>query len=267
MISALPSNYANAITPFSALGSSPVGEESTELKASSLKPLEAAPESARNESRRTKDEPSRGLDERGHNANASKTAADELVTRQEERQEIKDQQLISELASRDREVRAHERAHASVGGQFAGAPHYEYTRGPNGVSYATSGEVSISTGAISGDPEATITKARQIKRAAAAPADPSGQDRRVMAQASQLEAQAQVELRQLSIDKAQESKDIKAEKQTTRETENNEENAAKTRTQTFSDTHNRDVNISRRLIEIGVVTPYISSGNLVDQTV
>lgn len=273
MINALPSNYANAVTPFSPLGSSPVGEESTDLKASSLKPLEASPESARNENRRAKDG---SLSQNNTQATREEEDhTDQVTEKSEERQLIKDQQVISELAVRDREVRAHERAHASVGGQFAGAPHYEYTRGPDGVSYAVSGEVSISTGAISGDPEATIAKARQIKRAAAAPADPSGQDRRVMAQASQLEAQAAVELRELSSREVQETKERESAKKSEHEEQSKaasskEERrlseAAEERLQAVSEAGQRNVDISRRLIEIGAVEPYVASGNLINGT-
>jgi hypothetical protein len=58
----------------------------------------------------------------------------------------------TELARRDREVRAHEQAHAAVGGSYAGAPSYTYSRGPDGQRYAVGGEVSIDTGALSNDP-------------------------------------------------------------------------------------------------------------------
>lgn len=273
MINALPSNYANAVTPFTPLGSSPVGEESTDLKASTLKPLEASPESARSENRRAKDE--RFSQHNTQTAHKEEGHTDQVTEKSEERQLIKDQQVISELAARDREVRAHERAHASVGGQFAGAPHYEYTRGPDGVSYAVSGEVSISTGAISGDPEATIAKARQIKRAAAAPADPSGQDRRVMAQASQLEAQAAVELRELSSREAREIKERESVEESEHAEQSKEANskqerrlneAAEERLQATSEIGQRNVDVSRRLIEIGAVEPYIASGNLINRT-
>ena len=115
----------------------------------------------------------------------------------EARQLLLDQQRIQQLSSRDREVRNHERAHAAVGGQYAGAPRYQYERGPDGVNYAISGEVAISTGAVNGDPQATIDKAQVIRRAALAPAEPSPQDRRVAAQATQMEVQARAELNEL----------------------------------------------------------------------
>src|SRR5690606_21639116 len=56
------------------------------------------------------------------------------------------------------------------------------------------GAVSIDTAPIKGDPEATLRKAQQIKAAAAAPAEPSAQDRRVAAQADALRQQAQAEI-------------------------------------------------------------------------
>tara|TARA_R110001583_G_scaffold195524_2_gene375347 strand:- start:13429 stop:14376 length:948 start_codon:yes stop_codon:yes gene_type:complete len=102
--------------------------------------------------------------------------------------------LIDSLQLRDTEVEAHERAHAAVGGQHAGSPSYSYKTGPDGVKYAVSGEVSIDTSPVSGDPQATLQKAQQIKAAALAPAEPSGQDRKVAAKADQMATQARNEL-------------------------------------------------------------------------
>src|SRR5690554_1259533 len=103
-------------------------------------------------------------------------------------------QELQELAARDREVRTHEQAHARVGGKYAGTPVYAYDRGPDGASYAVSGEVPIDVAPISGDPEATIQKMRQVQRAALAPAEPSGQDRAVAATAARYLLEAQSEL-------------------------------------------------------------------------
>lgn len=118
-------------------------------------------------------------------------ASQDSAAKQQQQQDL---EVISELAARDREVRAHEQAHASIGGSFAGSPSYTLEQGPNGVSYAVGGEVSISTSGVSGDPEATIRKADTVRRAALAPASPSAQDRSVAAQATQMKVQAQVEL-------------------------------------------------------------------------
>ena len=98
------------------------------------------------------------------------------------------------LKKRDREVRAHERAHASAGGQYAGSPSYSYETGPDGRQYAVEGEVPIDSGAIPGDPNATIDKMTIVIKAALAPAEPSGQDRKVAAQAQAELAKARAEL-------------------------------------------------------------------------
>ncbi len=98
------------------------------------------------------------------------------------------------LKARDREVRAHERAHQAAGGQHAGAASYTFQKGPDGRSYAVGGEVPIDASEIKGDPQATIEKMQQVKAAALAPAEPSGQDRKVAALADSKIAQARAEL-------------------------------------------------------------------------
>jgi len=115
--------------------------------------------------------------------------------------------IIAELSARDREVRAHEQAHAAVGGPFAGSPQYSFQSGPNGKQYAVGGEVSISLSPIAGNPEATIRKAEVVHRAALAPAEPSSQDRAVASQATQMKLQAQIELREAAAEqRAQDAK-------------------------------------------------------------
>ena len=101
---------------------------------------------------------------------------------------------LTELKARDREVRAHEAAHQAVGGQYAGGMSFTYQRGPDGAQYAVGGEVSIDISPVSGNPQATIEKMRVVRAAAMAPAEPSGQDRAVAAQAMQVLLQAQSEL-------------------------------------------------------------------------
>lgn len=132
------------------------------------------------------------------NRSGSKTA--EQQAEQVYQQQLKDQVLVQQLKARDQEVRQHEQAHAAVGGQYAGSPTYEYTRGPDGKRYAVAGEVSISTSEVAGDPKATMDKARVIRAAALAPAEPSAQDRRVAAEASQMEIQAQQDLVELKAE-------------------------------------------------------------------
>jgi SprA-related family len=102
---------------------------------------------------------------------------------------------VEELKQNDAEVRRHESAHKAAAGSFAkGGPTFEYTRGPDGKQYATSGEVQIDTSEASGDPQATIRKMQKVRSAASAPAEPSSTDRQVAAQAARTEAKARSEL-------------------------------------------------------------------------
>ncbi|ADT69855.1 MULTISPECIES: putative metalloprotease CJM1_0395 family protein [Pseudoalteromonas] len=127
-------------------------------------------------------------------AEQEKQQAAEEVSEQEELQLEQEQQQIKELKARDTEVRTHEQAHAAVGGQYAGSPSYEYQRGPDGTNYAVGGEVPIDVGVINGDPQATIDKMQTVRAAALAPAEPSGADRAIAADATQKMAAAQAEL-------------------------------------------------------------------------
>ncbi len=105
---------------------------------------------------------------------------------------------VEQLKRRDAEVKRHEQAHKTAAGQFAsGGPSYEYQTGPDGKQYAVGGEVQIDTSEVPNDPQATIQKAQQIKRAALAPKDPSSQDRKVAAEASKMEMKARQELADL----------------------------------------------------------------------
>ncbi|MET1077136.1 MAG: putative metalloprotease CJM1_0395 family protein [Pseudomonas sp.] len=103
-------------------------------------------------------------------------------------------QEIQNLSSRDREVRLHEQAHAAVGGGYTGSPTYSFKRGPDGKSYAVDGEVSVDASPVANDPAATLRKMAVVLRAALAPAEPSGQDRQVAAQAQAQASQARVDL-------------------------------------------------------------------------
>lgn len=102
--------------------------------------------------------------------------------------------LLEKLKQRDQEVKAHEQAHASVGGQYAGSASLTYQNGPDGVRYAVSGEVNVDVTPVKGDPQATIDKMTQVQRAALAPAEPSPQDRKVARQAGQVAASALADL-------------------------------------------------------------------------
>lgn len=105
---------------------------------------------------------------------------------------------VEKLKRTDREVRAHEQAHSAAGGQYTrGGASYEYASGPDGKKYAVGGEVSIDTSPVSGDPQATIRKMMIVRKAALAPASPSGQDRAVAAAATQEMNNARQELNQM----------------------------------------------------------------------
>jgi len=112
------------------------------------------------------------------------------------------QRQLDKLKETDRLVRAHEQAHIAAGGSLVqGGASFSYQKGPDGRMYAVGGEVSIDT-SPGRTPEESIAKARQIRAAALAPADPSPQDRRVAAGAARLEANARSEMQQ------QESRDV-----------------------------------------------------------
>lgn len=101
---------------------------------------------------------------------------------------------VEKLKARDTEVRTHEQAHVSAAGSlFRGGPYYQTRKGPDGRDYAVAGKVNIDT-SPGKTPEETIAKARLIRQAAMAPAEPSGTDRRVASKASAMEATARKEL-------------------------------------------------------------------------
>jgi hypothetical protein len=97
---------------------------------------------------------------------------------------------VEKLAARDREVRLHEAQHQAAAGTLAvGGPQFTYQTGPDGKLYAVGGEVKLSF-ATGQTPEETIRRASQMRAAATAPANPSGQDLAVAAQAAMIEMQA-----------------------------------------------------------------------------
>lgn len=106
-----------------------------------------------------------------------------------------EKEQVRKLEQRDAEVRRHEQAHKAAAGQYAsGGPSFEFQEGPDGKQYAVGGEVQIDTSPVEGDPEATIEKMQQVRRAALAPGEPSGQDRQVAAQSAAAANQARSEL-------------------------------------------------------------------------
>jgi hypothetical protein len=136
--------------------------------------------------------------------NSKRTEAGDKPATGRQQLSEQEQRQLAELRARDREVRAHERAHLLAAGRYAnGGPQYDLTRGPDGRYYATGGSVSIDTSPEPGDPQATIDKAEQVKRAALAPAQPSGQDLQVAAQAEAMRVKAQTELRRQQLERAE----------------------------------------------------------------
>ena len=105
-----------------------------------------------------------------------------------------EKRMIAELERMDRAVKAHESAHKAAGGGLVrGGASYSYIIGPDGKRYASSGEVKIDMSYNLSNPEATIQKMAQVKRAALAPIDPSAQDRAVAQKASAIQSEARVE--------------------------------------------------------------------------
>ncbi|ABN61531.1 putative metalloprotease CJM1_0395 family protein [Shewanella baltica] len=120
--------------------------------------------------------------------------AQEQVKQAQEKAQAQQQQQVDSLKARDSEVKAHEHAHATVGGQYAQSPSFKYEKGADGQRYATDGEVQIDVSAVGGDPLATINKMKQVYAAAIAPVDPSSADIRVAAEALQKMNEAKVKL-------------------------------------------------------------------------
>jgi hypothetical protein len=316
VINNIPSSFANTVAPFAPMGRAPVGQEATDLKSSTFRPTEQLAESGRGQNRRFPDErPNDDIErdrvERGaqKSAGGDQAVQDAAVKRraEQERQQAERDQ-IQELSARDREVRSHEQAHAAVAGQYGSSPTYSFVRGPDGVSYAVGGEVKIDTSPIPGDPEATLRKAQQLRRAANAPADPSSQDSNVSAQAAQMEQQARAELREQqaiesesrregadsdqprgAVSEANEpvqsgngarSEDPESERQRLAqeearlqadqerfEAEQRLLDQRQARAELFNEGARRNIDINRRLIEIGVFNSDSGVGNFLNKTV
>lgn len=117
-----------------------------------------------------------------HDSNSHSTTGQPLTSQQKDE--------VTKLQERDQHVRAHEAAHQGAGGRYAGAASFTYQTGPDGRKYAIGGEVPIDVSPVKNDPKATIAKMEQVRAAALAPSDPSGADRQVAAQATQIELEA-----------------------------------------------------------------------------
>lgn len=308
MINNIPSNFANTVAPYAPMGRAPVSQEATDLKSSTFRPTEQLAESGRLLNRRLPDERPNDDVERDRVERDALAGADDTSTKrqaeQERQQAVRDQ--IQELAARDREVRAHEQAHAAVAGQYGSSPTYSFVRGPDGVSYAVGGEVKIDTSPIPGDPEATLRKAQQLRRAANAPADPSSQDSSVAALAAQMEQQARAELREQQAIEAEQRREgaeepeqesqvaeVDESQRNARAQENSESEKQRlaeeearlqadqerfeseqrlldqrqARAELFNESTKRNIDINRRLIEIGVFNSDSGIGSFLNKTV
>ncbi len=125
-------------------------------------------------------------DNEGAGVRSSSIATEELTS--------EELQVVRQLEQTDRKVRAHEQAHISAGADLVrGGPSYSYETGPDDKRYAVAGEVSIDA-SPGKTPEETIPKAQHIRSTALAPADPSAQDYRVAAAATQMEIDARMAL-------------------------------------------------------------------------
>jgi hypothetical protein len=201
---------APAATPLPArpVASSVSPDVSLDIARASQPPLTSAQPLADEQSASSREEADKPAD-----SPTSKTAQNDAKGEPSPQQQRLEQLEIAKLVSRDQEVRAHEQAHAAVGGRYAGAPTYTFDRGPDGKRYAVGGEVSIDTGPVSGDPEATLRKMEVVLRAALAPAEPSAQDRQIAAQAQALMSEARVELAQQQRAEADAAREARAQKE------------------------------------------------------
>src|SRR5690606_2788786 len=127
---------------------------------------------------------------------------------------------------------------------------------------------------------ATIEKARQIRRAAQAPAEPSSTDRQVAAQAARMEAEARAELLQQqlreareedapepgSLRSATEATDAERGENSDRDDRDDRERIQEP-TRSLSQIQSSNIDINRRLIEIGVNQNPFPAGRLFNHTV
>jgi hypothetical protein len=213
------STISNATLIVNPIAKQATGLEDTDTKQDIFSAVEETSETSAN-----KASPDSKAPENNVSASSNQNQPEQDQQSQEKSQQ--EQAIIRELSARDREVRAHEQAHASVGGQYTGAVSLTYQRGPNGVSYAVSGEVPISA-LSSGDAQSRLQAAEQIKRAALAPANPSAQDRQVAAQATQTATQARAEI---ATESAETPGAVSSDEEAISETE------ASTKTQTKNET-------------------------------
>jgi hypothetical protein len=224
-----------------------------------------------------------GLESTGSSISPSSSGVPSGGREQQELQEQQDLEISRELAERDREVRAHEQTHASIGGQYASAPSYTYERGPDGRMYAVEGEVKIDTSPIPNDPQATLEKAEVIQRAALSVAEPSSADRAAAADARAMAAEARTQILQSESDaqaaqaeRADSAEDEDDNKPSAGERlqELRDEDAARSESamEALDDFNDRlnDINkqlaeINKKLVDSGVFQKLFPEGSLLDR--
>lgn len=110
-------------------------------------------------------------------------------------------EAIEDLRRTDQEVKAHEAAHQTAGGPFAGMATYDYVKGPDGKNYAVAGKVPIAvpTGRT---PEETLKMMKIVKASAMAPGDPSGKDLSVASEADNNASKAKQEIARRQAERA-----------------------------------------------------------------
>ncbi|MGB0468304.1 MAG: putative metalloprotease CJM1_0395 family protein [Pontibacterium sp.] len=188
---------------------------------------------------------------------------------------VEETKKVEQLAERDREVRQHELAHAATGGQYTGAAQLEYTRGPDGRLYATSGEVSVDTSAIAGDAQATADKMRTVIQAALSPAEPSGQNRQVAAKAQAMLSEALAEIASGADDEAANKTNesgAESEEENTSVSSGDKSGVSGVGTdksdalQPFG-LHTANQEMERRLVDSGVFSKVFPEGSLIQKDV
>lgn len=131
--------------------------------------------------------------------------AEPLTQRTHTQLSFEELKVVNRLSALDRDVRAHEQAHVAAASGLAGRPQYTYVTGPDAQRYAVSGEVQIDNSPSPASPQATIDKMEQVKKAALAPAQPSGQDEAVANAAEATIREAQAEIRANEREEAEEA--------------------------------------------------------------
>lgn len=270
-------NLTGAVAaPFNTPQKQPVGEQNPDALDSSLPPVEQVAEDAATK-RVTRDGSKDVQQEAERGQEKSDARIDQL-----QQSKIEDQVRV--LARRDREVKSHEATHKALAGRYAGAPSYEFKKGPDGVLYAFAGSVSIDTSPIPGDSAATLRKAQVIKRAAMGPSDPSAADRAIASAASNMAANASAELaremqRQREQDDSQEGVEadepINASVTTTQSAERSDRSSKEEEEKEVEDiepaeielpTQIIDAALNKKLVELGVFRKTEVTGMTLDLT-